>query len=109
MLEEDVLDVIRPMRAGLAVFAELMPYARFPTMFKDTQLKAKKEYSDQALITAFQRLTRALWPSTTYWDLTPGNRRNYKPSLTNLYHKRRYHAFFGEYFQILIYLHDERK
>lgn len=95
MLEEDVLDVIKPMRAGLDVFAEILPVIHLKELFKEPTMKAKKEYVEQSLITAFQRLTRALWPSTTYWDLTPGNRRDYKPSCRNMYHKRRYHAFFG--------------
>lgn len=100
MLHEDVLDVVKPMRAGLAMFSEVLPHLRESRDYTktkrkvDAETRAKLEYVEESLMTAFWRLTRAIWPGKTYWDLLPGTRRDYKPSRGAEYHKTRYHAFF---------------
>lgn len=98
ILEEDVQYILKPMRAGLTYFYEVHPWTQNRIMMATASMKAKKSHYEQALMTAFDRITRALWPSVTYWDLLPATRRTFRPKSCNAYHKLRWNAFLGEYF-----------
>lgn len=98
MLEEDVKDVVQHLRIAMTLFVEMIPDMEDKYNEDLPEVKAHKGFVLQSFNTAFLKLTRALWPSTTYWNLLPGNRVKYNPDRGNLYHKRRYHAMMCECF-----------
>ena len=100
MLEEDVKDVVQHLRIAMTMFVEMIPDMEDKYNEDLPEVKAHKGFVLQSFNTAFLKLTRALWPSTTYWNLLPGNRVKYNPDRGNLYHKRRYHAMMCECFSL---------
>ena len=103
MLEEDVKDVVQHLRIAMTLFVEMIPDIDDQYRQDLPEVKAHKAFVLQSFNTAFLKLTRALWPSTTYWNLLPGNRVKYNPDRGNLYHKRRYHAMICECFLMFVF------
>lgn len=86
MLERDIADVLPPLRLGLK-YLNILDLQKVHKTPKPGNNRCPIAYMRRGMDAAMDRLTRALWPSVTYWNL--GQRREADSTSSN---KHPYHA-----------------
>jgi hypothetical protein len=91
LLERDLADILHPVRTSFSFLAvvrhcEMYGYTLTPPY------AAMKTYMRQAISAMFDRLTRAFWPSVTYWDLGTPDKPEFVPAETSDFHRMRWDA-----------------
>lgn len=87
---------------ALVILETLAPYLQLVLMNPpfanniDKESKILRKYYSGVLTTAFDKLTRALWPSVSYWTLVDWTGMGVEPVNSHEFHKVRWRALLRE-------------